>query len=43
MSKMEILQNNKENYEIQKDNDILQEALESNNKINNLAWLIYWT
>ena len=43
MSKMEILQNNKENYEIQKDNEILQEALESNNKINNLAWMIYWT
>ena len=43
MSKMEILQNNKENSEIQKDNDILQAALESNIKINNKAWLIYWT
>jgi hypothetical protein len=43
MSKMEILQNNKEDSEIQKDNDILQAALESNIKINNKAWLIYWT
>ena len=45
MSKMEILQNNKENSEIQKDNDILQEALDSHIKINNWAWLIFrfWT
>jgi hypothetical protein len=38
---MEILQNNKENSEIQKDNDILQEALDSHIKINNRAWLIF--
>ena len=41
MSKMEILQNNKEQFEIQKDNAILQTAIESHIKINNRAWLIY--
>lgn len=45
MSKMEILQNNKEQFEIEKDNEILQTAFKSHIKINNWAWLIYrvWT
>ena len=45
MSKMEILQNNKEQFEIEKDNEILQTAFKSHIKINNWAWWIYrvWT
>jgi len=45
MSKMEILQNNKEQFEIEKDNEILQTAYKSHIKINNWAWWIYrvWT
>ena len=38
MSKMEILQNNKEQFEIEKDNEILQTAFKSHIKINNWAW-----
>ena len=45
MSKMEILQNNKEQFEIEKDNEILQTAFKSHIKINNWARWIYrvWT
>ena len=45
VSKMEILQNNKEQFEIEKDNEILQTAFKSHIKINNWAWWIYrvWT
>ena len=45
MSKMEIVQNNKEQFEIEKDNAILQTAFKSHVKINNWARLIYrvWT
>ncbi len=38
---MEILQNNKEQFEIEKDNEILQTAFKSHIKINNWARLIY--
>ena len=43
MSKMEILQNNKENSEIQKDHEILESAREVWKKVNTTWWLIFWT
>ena len=43
MSKMEIVQNNQENYEIQKDDKILQDIKNCDLKINTVWWLLYRT
>ena len=43
MSKMEILQNNKEKAEIQKDHEILESARDVWKKVNTTWWLIFWT
>ena len=43
MSKMEIVQNNQENTEIQKDDLILQKVKDYDLKINTVWWLLYRT
>ena len=43
MSKMEIVQNNQENAEIQKDDKILQEMKACDLEINTVWWLLYRT
>ena len=43
MSKMEIVQNNQENTEMQKDDDILKEAKACDFEINTIWWLLYRT
>ena len=43
MSKMEIVQNNQENSEIQKDDNILQDIKDCDLKINTVWWFLYRT
>ena len=43
MSKMEIVQNNQENAEIQKDDKILQDIKNCDLHINTVWWFLYWT
>ena len=43
MSKMEIVQNNQENTETQKDDKILQDIKDCDLKINTVWWLLYRT
>ena len=43
MSKMEIVQNNQENSEIQKDDKILQDIKDCDLKINTVWWFLYRT
>ena len=43
MSKMEIVQNNQEKSEIEKDDKILLAARDCDFRINTVWWLLYWT